>query len=100
MEEKKKFLVGDEYRTNPLSVEPGGTTVTVIEADGSKMDYDKVKNPWSYARAVLSRRGEAVKSIMWGHTDLAKVIREGGAKDDSSPKGDSGPKDDDDGLPF
>ena len=37
--------VGDEYRTNPLSLSPGGSVVTVVFSDGRMLDYEKVKSP-------------------------------------------------------
>ena len=36
--------VGDEFRTNPLSLKPGGSIVTVVFSDGRMLDYDKVKS--------------------------------------------------------
>lgn len=40
--------VGDKYRTNPLSHEPGGDEVTVYTKDGKIRTYDKVKSPQKY----------------------------------------------------
>ena len=44
----KHIRVADEYRTNPLSVEPGGDEVTVYTRDGRIRTYDKVKSPQKY----------------------------------------------------
>ena len=44
--------VGDEYRTNPLSLSPGGSVVTVVFSDGRMLDYDKVKSPKKYVSKI------------------------------------------------
>ena len=51
---RKKIVIGDEYRTNGLSLSPGGHTVTVVYANGTRRVYDKVKNVRAYANNVLS----------------------------------------------
>jgi len=48
------FTVGDQYRTNELSLVPGGYTICVRYADGREMEYTKVKKPHAYIR-TLSR---------------------------------------------
>jgi len=45
--------VGDEFRTNPLSHQPGGSTVRVTFKNGSVRDYDKVKHPQSFINKIL-----------------------------------------------
>lgn len=90
-----KFYCNDESRTNGLSLEPGGVTLTVTTRDGKSISYDKVKNHWAYARRVLKLQGENVVSIMLGQTDLAKAIREGGKVKPPTPQEDKGDK-----LPF
>lgn len=45
--------VKDEYRSNPLSLEPGGVEVMVTEANGGFKIYDKVKNPKAFANRVV-----------------------------------------------
>lgn len=45
--------VGDDYRTNPLSHQPGGSTVRVTFKNGSWRDYDKVKHPKSFISKIL-----------------------------------------------
>ena len=45
--------VGDEFRTNPLSNVPGGSTVRVTFKNGSVRDYDKVKYPQSFINKIL-----------------------------------------------
>ena len=47
------FKVGDKYRTNELSLRPGGYTVIVEEHDGKRYSYDKIKYPRAYIRKVL-----------------------------------------------
>jgi hypothetical protein len=44
--------VKDEYRTNPLSLKPGGYTVMVEYRDGTILCYDKIKNPNAYIERV------------------------------------------------
>ena len=44
--------VGDEYRTNPLSLSPGGSVVTVVFSDGRMLDNDKVKSPKKYVSKI------------------------------------------------
>jgi hypothetical protein len=47
--------VGDEYRTNNLSLKPGGSIVTVVFANGGILEYDKVKSPKKYIAAIPTR---------------------------------------------
>lgn len=47
-ESKNSFVVEDEYRTNPLSHQPGGCTIKVKYNDGSVRIYDKIKNIDAY----------------------------------------------------
>lgn len=51
----RNFKVSDEYRTNPLSHEPGGSTVIVFYQDGTSREYDKVKNVKAYTRYMLQK---------------------------------------------
>lgn len=44
--------VGDEYRVNPLSLEPGGSIVTVVFSNGRMLDYDKIKSPKRYVASI------------------------------------------------
>ena len=55
--------VKDEFRTNQLSLQPGGYTVTVQYADGTKMSYDKVKDPRRYCQAIVSK-GKSITSVL------------------------------------
>jgi hypothetical protein len=47
--------VSDEFRTNPLSLKPGGSIVTVVFSDGRMLDYDKVKSPKKYVASIPQR---------------------------------------------
>ena len=47
--------VADEFRTNPLSLIPGGSLVTVVFSDGRMLDYDKVKSPKKYVASIPTR---------------------------------------------
>jgi hypothetical protein len=47
-------VVRPEYRTNPLSLRPGGYTVTAILKDGRQLVYENIKRPDSY----ISRASE------------------------------------------
>ena len=44
--------VGDEFRTNPLSLKPGGSIVTVVFSNGKTLEYDKVKSPKKYVATI------------------------------------------------
>lgn len=46
------FWVGDEHRTHPWSIEPGGSTVVVLFKDQKCIGYDKVKRPDRYTRKI------------------------------------------------
>lgn len=48
----KTFVVADRFRTNDLSLKPGGFSVTVIYSDNSHRIYTKVKNPEAYVRSI------------------------------------------------
>jgi hypothetical protein len=47
--------VADEFRTNPLSLKPGGSIVTVVFSNGKMLDYDKVKSPKKYVASIPTR---------------------------------------------
>ena len=54
MEKGKIIKVDSEYRTNQLSLKPGGTIIIVEYLDGRIMKYDNVKNAGAYIRKVLT----------------------------------------------
>lgn len=55
--------VKDEFRTNNLSLQPGGFTVTVRYADGSARSYDKVKDPRRYVQALVGK-GAQIQQVL------------------------------------
>ena len=44
----KEIKVADEYRTNPLSHQPGGDEIKFYLRDGMVYTYDKIKSPANY----------------------------------------------------
>ena len=44
--------VNDNYRTNPISLQPGGSTVKAIHERGKVFVYDKVKRPGAYIKTM------------------------------------------------
>jgi len=56
------FRVEDKYRTNPMSLSPGGGVVKVYYEDGSARIYDKIKYPRRYIGS-LSRRDDANRVV-------------------------------------
>jgi hypothetical protein len=48
----KSIVVKDKYRTNPLSLTSGGSSVTVTFSDGFSQTYDKVKFPNAFIRKI------------------------------------------------
>jgi hypothetical protein len=42
------MYVSDEFRTNHLSLKPGGSTVQIIYKNGEVRIYDKIKYPKAY----------------------------------------------------
>ena len=47
--------VGDEFRTNPLSLRPGGSVVSVAFSSGKTLEYDKIKSPRKYVASIPER---------------------------------------------
>jgi hypothetical protein len=47
-----ELKVTDNYRTNPLSLKPGGSTVKAIHERGKVFVYDKVKSPGAYIKRM------------------------------------------------
>jgi hypothetical protein len=44
--------IADQYRTNPLSLRPGGYEVRVIYNSGKTYVYDKIKDPSRYVSSM------------------------------------------------
>lgn len=60
---KRTFRVSDEYRTNPLSVKPGGSIIKVIYKDGSIRIYDKIKNVEAYKRFLWNSSKNEIEDV-------------------------------------
>jgi hypothetical protein len=67
--------VGDQYRTNPLSHEPGGHEVSVIYSKGKVFEYDKVKKPGFYVRSISLKHGTEWGEITEIRVDGSSVWR-------------------------
>lgn len=68
--------VGDEYRTNPLSLKPGGSVVMVVFSSGRTLEYDKVKSPKKYI-ATIPEREDIVQifvngNVVWTNKEKIK----------------------------
>lgn len=51
---KETLVVADQYRTNDLSVIPGGKTVKVIFTNGTRSrSYTNIKNVVSYCSSLM-----------------------------------------------
>jgi len=48
----KVLYVADKFRTNPLSLTPGGFTINVEYYSGNTFVYDKIKFPPAYIARV------------------------------------------------
>jgi len=62
----KHIIVKDEYRTNALSLKPGGHDITVTYSDGFSQTYDKVKYPTAFIKKIneSNKRGKPIISIV------------------------------------
>ncbi len=49
-----QIKVGDQYRKNYLSLDPGGSIVKVKMVNGKILVYDKVKNVDAYAKKAMT----------------------------------------------
>jgi hypothetical protein len=47
--------VDDQFRTNSLSLKPGGSIVSVVFSSGRTLEYDKVKSPKRYVASIPGR---------------------------------------------
>lgn len=63
----KTLVVADQFRTNELSLKPGGSSVSVISSDGSQKIYTKVKNPKAYVQSILNRDPSVAKVLVDGN---------------------------------
>ncbi len=68
--------VGDEYRTNPLSLRPGGSIVSVVFSNGRTLEYDKVKSPRKYVASIPEREDIVQVSVngspVWNSSEKIK----------------------------
>lgn len=63
-----QIRVEDEYRINQLSLQPGGSTLTMFYGDGSTLSYDKIKNVTAYIRKVKTEGLEKIEAngeVIW-----------------------------------
>jgi|TARA_B110000037_G_C17088050_1_gene492811 hypothetical protein len=56
--------VGDNHRTNPLSLQPGGSTVRVTFKNGDYRDYDKVKHPKAFITKCLELDDDIATAVI------------------------------------
>jgi hypothetical protein len=47
--------IGSKYRTNPMSLEPGGSEVVVVFQDGMSYLYDNIKFPKKYVSSISKK---------------------------------------------
>jgi len=45
--------VSDNFRTNTLSIVPGGSVITVEYSDKKPLEYDKIKIAKAYANKII-----------------------------------------------
>lgn len=46
--------VADEFRTNNLSLTPGGSEVSITYVNGKTLVYDKIKSPLKYIQRLAN----------------------------------------------
>jgi hypothetical protein len=56
--------VKDDYRTNALSLIPGGEEVTVIYENGKSYIYDKVKKPSLYIKNLSGKSDNTIAKVL------------------------------------
>jgi hypothetical protein len=66
----KELYSKDLNRTNPLSVVPGGESVSVLYIDNALIHYDKIKNVDAYVKKV--RGSDNVMEVRQGNQILFK----------------------------
>jgi hypothetical protein len=57
--EKSKVFVSQEFRTNSLSITPGGHTVEVHYTSRIKV-YDNIKNPTAYMKYLTATKEDPI----------------------------------------
>tara|TARA_B100000900_G_scaffold408567_1_gene423013 strand:+ start:429 stop:656 length:228 start_codon:yes stop_codon:yes gene_type:complete len=63
-DKQNSMKVGDDYRTNPKSHQPGGVTVRVVFENGDFRDYDKIKSPEKYIAQVMKIGSDVVDAFV------------------------------------
>lgn len=64
-----KYTPTPEMRTNPISLEPGGETVTIIY-DGYVIEYTNIKSPIQYVTSVRKRSKKKVIGYILGNKTI------------------------------
>lgn len=68
--------VGDDYRTNPLSHKPGGSTVRIgFKSTGEHRDYDKVKHPMAFIKRCYEMDDDIAMAWVLGEDGTEEVPR-------------------------
>lgn len=49
------FAVSDPYRTNPMSLTPGGSEIAIQFGDNQRLSYANIKMPGRYLAAIIRR---------------------------------------------
>jgi hypothetical protein len=55
----KTYIPTSEMRTNPLSNQPGGSTITV-KFEGHEIVYTNIKNPRAYIAKIRKEKADVV----------------------------------------
>jgi len=63
----KGYFVGDNWRTNHLSLKPGGYVVKVIYGNHFRV-YDKIKYPQNYIEKIVERDNDIIEVKLEGIT--------------------------------
>ena len=63
--EKQPYKVGDKYRTNKLSHQPGGVKVFVKYKSGFVKEYDKIKNPDKFIDKITESNDSSIVNVWY-----------------------------------
>ena len=58
--------ISDQYRTNPLSLRPGGYEIRVIYNSGKTYVYDKIKDPTRYIATMTTNSSDIYEIFVDG----------------------------------
>ncbi len=67
MKTDKGYYVSDTYRTNILSLKPGGYKIEVIYEDHFRV-YDKIKYPEGYIKKIVELDNDIIEVKLEGFT--------------------------------